>query len=126
MQPPDLMLDKTVKEMVNLIYGKLAQSVAGMRIIKDDVERRRVFNTMFERERQLGAQRHHSADDGRVLHRTGSRSADRDQHATTDGDLGRDVHHRRIVVELWLERYRPERTDGDGVPGGTRAYHAGR
>jgi hypothetical protein len=54
MQPPDLVLDKTVKEMVNSIYGKLAQSVAGMRIIKDDVERRRVFNTMFEESDSLG------------------------------------------------------------------------
>ena len=53
-QPPDLVLDKTVKELVNSIYGKLAQSVAGMRIIPDDVERRRVFNTMFGVSDQIG------------------------------------------------------------------------
>ena len=35
-QPPDLVLDKTVKELVNSVYGKIAQSVAGMRIIQDD------------------------------------------------------------------------------------------
>ena len=48
------MLDKTVKEIVNSIYGKIAQSVAGMRIIQDDVEQRRVFNTMFGVSDRLG------------------------------------------------------------------------
>ena len=46
-QPPDLVLDKTVKELVNSVYGKIAQSVAGMRIIQDDRGSRRVFNTMY-------------------------------------------------------------------------------
>ena len=54
LEPPDLVLDKTVKELVNSIYGKIAQSVASMRIIKDDIERRRVFNAMFGVSDQLG------------------------------------------------------------------------
>ena len=53
-QPPDLVLDKTVKELVNSIYGKIAQSVAGMRIIQDDRDRRRVFNTMYGTSDRLG------------------------------------------------------------------------
>jgi len=54
LDPPDLVLDKTVKEIGNSVYGKIAQSVAGMRVIKDDVERRSVFNTMFGESDQLG------------------------------------------------------------------------
>ena len=54
LEPPDLVLDKTVKELVNSIYGKIAQSVAAMRIIKDDIERRRVFNAMFGVTDQMG------------------------------------------------------------------------
>ena len=47
MNPPDVVLDKAVKEIGNSIYGKLAQGVAGTRIIKDDIEQRHVFNTLF-------------------------------------------------------------------------------
>jgi hypothetical protein len=54
-QPPDHVLDKTVKELVNSVYGKIAQSVAGMRIIQDDrSSRRRVFNTMYGTSDRLG------------------------------------------------------------------------
>jgi hypothetical protein len=53
-QPPDHVLDKTVKELVNSIYGKIAQSVAGMRIIQDDRGSRRVFNTMYDTSDRLG------------------------------------------------------------------------
>jgi hypothetical protein len=53
-QPPDFVLDKTVKELVNSVYGKIAQSVAGMRIIQDDRDRRRVFNTMYGTSDRLG------------------------------------------------------------------------
>jgi hypothetical protein len=50
----DLVLDKLVKEIGNSIYGKVAQAVASTRIIKDDIERRRVFNTMFGVTDQMG------------------------------------------------------------------------
>jgi hypothetical protein len=53
-QPPDVVLDKTVKELINSVYGKIAQSVAGMRIIQDDRNRRRVFNTMYDTSDRLG------------------------------------------------------------------------
>jgi hypothetical protein len=53
-QPPDLVLDKTVKELVNSVYGKIAQSVAEMRIIQDDRGSRRVFNTMYDTSERLG------------------------------------------------------------------------
>ena len=53
-EPPDLVLDKLVKEIGNSIYGKVAQAVAGTRIIKDDIEQRHVFNTMFGVTDQLG------------------------------------------------------------------------
>ena len=52
--PPDLVLDKLVKEVGNSVYGKIAQAVAGMRVIKDDIERRSVFNTMFGETDRLG------------------------------------------------------------------------
>ena len=54
MQPPDMVLDKTVKEMGNSVYGKIAQAVAGMRVIKDDIEGRNIFNMMFGETDQLG------------------------------------------------------------------------
>jgi hypothetical protein len=53
-QPPDIILDKTVKELVNSVYGKIAQSVAGMRIIQDDRRSRRVFNTKYDTSDRLG------------------------------------------------------------------------
>ncbi len=52
--PPDEVLDKLVKEIGNSMYGKLAQGVAGTRIIQDDIENRRVFNTMFGLTDKLG------------------------------------------------------------------------
>ena len=52
--PPDMVLDKLVKEIGNSIYGKVAQAVAGTRIIKDDVEQRHVFNTKFGVTDQMG------------------------------------------------------------------------
>jgi hypothetical protein len=52
--PPDEVLDKLVKEVGNSLYGKLAQGVAGTRIIQDDIENRRVFNTMFGVTDRLG------------------------------------------------------------------------
>jgi hypothetical protein len=54
MEPPDMVLDKLVKEIGNSIYGKIAQAVAATRIIKDDIERRHVFNTMFGVTDQMG------------------------------------------------------------------------
>ena len=54
MTPPDMVLDKTAKEIGNSIYGKIAQAVAGTRVIKDDIEQRRVFNTKFDQSDQLG------------------------------------------------------------------------
>jgi hypothetical protein len=53
-QPPDDVLDKTIKEVGNSMYGKIAQSVASTRIIKDDIERRRIFNTQLDETGQLG------------------------------------------------------------------------
>ena len=52
--PPDMVLDKLVKEIGNSIYGKVAQAVASTRIIKDDVEQRHVFNTKFGVTDQMG------------------------------------------------------------------------
>ena len=52
--PPDMVLDKLVKEIGNSIYGKVAQAVASTRIIKDDVEQRHVFNTQFGVTDQMG------------------------------------------------------------------------
>ncbi len=49
-----MVLDKMVKEIGNSIYGKVAQAVASTRIIKDDVEHRHVFNTMFDMTDQMG------------------------------------------------------------------------
>jgi hypothetical protein len=46
LEPPDMVVDKLVKEIGNSVYGKVAQAVAGTRVIKDDIEWRRVFNTM--------------------------------------------------------------------------------
>ena len=53
-QPPDLVLDKIVKEIGNSVYGKIAQGVAGTRIIQDDRERRSVFNTMYGTSDRMG------------------------------------------------------------------------
>ena len=54
MEPPDLVLDRLVKEIGNSVYGKVAQAVACTRIIKDDIEQRHVFNTMFGVTDQMG------------------------------------------------------------------------
>jgi hypothetical protein len=53
-EPPDMVLDKLVKEIGNSVYGKVAQAVAAMRIIKDDIEQRQVFNAMYCVTDQLG------------------------------------------------------------------------
>ena len=50
----DTVLDKTVKEVGNSIYGKLAQAVANKRIIEDDCEPRHTFNTKYDRTDILG------------------------------------------------------------------------
>ena len=52
--PPDIVLDKLVKEMGNSIYGKIAQGVAGTRIVKDDIDQQKVFNTLFGISDNLG------------------------------------------------------------------------
>ena len=54
MEPPDEVLDRLVKDIGNSVYGKVAQAVASTRIIKDDIEQRHVFNTMFGATDQLG------------------------------------------------------------------------
>ena len=43
----DTVRDKTAKEIGNSIYGKISQAVASTRIIPDDIEERRVFDTRF-------------------------------------------------------------------------------
>jgi hypothetical protein len=53
-EPPDTVLDKLVKEIGNSVYGKVAQAVASTRIIKDDIEQRRVFNTKSGETDQMG------------------------------------------------------------------------
>jgi hypothetical protein len=50
----DVILDKTVKEIGNSLYGKLAQAVASRRIIPDDVVYRRTFDTKSGRSAILG------------------------------------------------------------------------
>jgi hypothetical protein len=50
----DVVLDKTVKEIGNSLYGKLAQAVASRRIIPDDVVYRRTFDTKSGRSARLG------------------------------------------------------------------------
>jgi hypothetical protein len=50
----DVVLDRTVKELVNSIYGKLAQGVVDTRIIPDHHNRRRVFNTKTDKSESLG------------------------------------------------------------------------
>jgi hypothetical protein len=54
LDPPDMVLDKLVKEIGNSVYGKIAQAVAALRIIKDDIERRQVFSAMYCVTDQLG------------------------------------------------------------------------
>jgi hypothetical protein len=50
----DTVLNKTVKEIGNSLYGKIAQAVASLRIIQDDVVLRRTFNTKWGRSDTLG------------------------------------------------------------------------
>ena len=113
MEPPDLVLDKLVKEIGNSIYGKIAQGVAGTRIIKDDIEQRRMFNTMFGVTDQMGPSAITNAlmaayctglvralltgDDGAAAGGTWVGTA------TTDGFLSTCA----------MDGYRPERTDRD-------------
>ena len=58
------------------LYGKLAQAVAGTRIIKDDVEQRQRVQHDVRRDRPDGPERDHQCADGGVLHRTGPGVAD--------------------------------------------------
>ena len=50
----DVVLDKLAKEVGNSIYGKLAQAVASTRIIKDDIEWRRAFNSTYGETDKMG------------------------------------------------------------------------
>jgi hypothetical protein len=54
LEPPDMVVDKLVKEIGNSVYGKVAQAVASTRVIKDDIERRHIFNAMFGVTDQMG------------------------------------------------------------------------
>ena len=117
---------RLVKEIGNSIYGKVAQAVAGTRIIKDDIEQRHVFNTMFGVTDQMGP----SAITNAMMaaYCTGLVRALLTETltrlpagmwvgtATTDG----------MLIAGGLEGYRPERAGRDGIQGGARAHHAGR
>ena len=50
----DVVLDQTAKEIGNSGYGKVAQGVAGMKTIADDIHPRRVFNSRSEKMQDLG------------------------------------------------------------------------
>jgi hypothetical protein len=50
----DKVLDKTVKEIGNSAYGKIAQAVASRRVIQDDIVLRRTFDTKLGRSATLG------------------------------------------------------------------------
>ena len=50
----DTILDNTVKEIGNSVYGKIAQGVANMRLIQDDCQPRRTLNTKRDRTSTLG------------------------------------------------------------------------
>ena len=118
LDPPDLVLDKLVKEIGNSIYGKVAQAVASTRIIKDDVEQRHVFNTKFGVTDQMGP----SAITNAMMaaYCTGLVRALLTETlarlpggmwvgtATTDG----------MLIAGGLDGYRPERTGRDGIQGG--------
>ena len=119
------MLDKLVKEMGNSIYGKIAQGVAGTRIIKDDIDRQSVFNTMFGVSEPLGPSAITNAMMAAYCYRTGQGIAAGDDRKAARGVLGRDGNHRRLSVDVHHGRCRPERADGACLQGGARAHHAG-
>ena len=50
----DTVLDQTAKEVGNSGYGKVAQGVAGLKTIADDIHPRRIFNSRSERMQDLG------------------------------------------------------------------------
>ena len=50
----DTVLDQTAKEVGNSGYGKVAQGVAGLKTIADDIHPRRVFNSRSEKMQDLG------------------------------------------------------------------------
>ena len=50
----DVVLDQTAKEIGNSGYGKVAQGVAGLKTIADDIHPRRVFNSRSEKMQDLG------------------------------------------------------------------------
>ena len=49
-----MVLDQTAKEIGNSGYGKVAQGVAGLKTIADDIHPRRVFNSRSEKMQDLG------------------------------------------------------------------------
>ena len=93
--PPDLVLDKLVKEIGNSIYGKVAQAVASTRIIKDDVEQRHVFNTKFGVTDQMGPSAITNAMMAAYCTGLVRGIADRDAGAAAGRDVGRDGNHGR-------------------------------
>jgi hypothetical protein len=50
----DKVLEQTAKEIGNSGYGKVAQGVAGLKTIADDIDPRRVFNSRSEKMQDLG------------------------------------------------------------------------
>ena len=125
-EPPDLVLDKTRQGNRQFHLWQDRASVAGTRIIKDDIEQRHVFNTKFGVTDQMGP----SAITNAMMaaYCTGLVRAllTGDANAAAGRDMGRDGNHRRFSVHLRSGGYRPERAGGDGVQGGARAHHAGR
>ena len=99
-----------MKEIGNSIYGKIAQGVASTRIIKDDIEQRHVFNTMFGVTDQMGP----SAITNAMMaaYCTGLVRAllTGDADAAAGRDVGRDGDHRRLADRRRADGYRPERT----------------
>jgi hypothetical protein len=53
----DAVREKTLKEIGNSAYGKFAQAVASMRVIKDDIVYRKTFNTKWSQTENLGPSR---------------------------------------------------------------------
>ena len=94
-EPPDLVLDKLVKEIGN---SHLRQGRASRRQHADHQGRRRTAPRVqhdVRRDRPDGPERDHQCTDGGVLHRPGPGIADRDAGAAAGRDVGRDGNHRR-------------------------------
>ncbi len=118
---------RLVKEIGNSIYGKVAQAVAGTRIIKDDIEQRHVFNTKFGVTDQMGP----SAITNAMMaaYCTGLVSAllTETMIAAAGRDVGRDGDHGRHADppagSMDIDQSGPVAMR---VQGGARAHHAGR